>query len=198
MPLIVRAMMIALLIPTAGCKTLYTKAGLFKPVEFYYDEYLPAGDTLVLEAAILRVYRTPVNEYPQSKHIPHRREQEQWSSDNPEVATVRKGVVTGHMPGAANIIVQIGEYVASERVRVVIPLDSIVFRAIRFRPRNPHGSAANRFAATRCGTARGHRAVWREGTPSHSCRLASSWTRRSSCGERRDSGCTSTHCLANG
>ncbi|CAM3614814.1 Ig-like domain-containing protein [Erysipelothrix anatis] len=50
-----------------------------------------------------------------------------WSSTNSAVATVENGTVTGHSIGETIISASIGDQVASVKVNVVVPLESITF-----------------------------------------------------------------------
>ena len=49
-----------------------------------------------------------------------------WESNNPEVATVANGVVTGVAPGDATITVTVGEKTDTVAVHVLIPIDEFV------------------------------------------------------------------------
>jgi hypothetical protein len=100
-----------------------------RPYDFSIDGFVPAGDSLVDRPVIIKKKQHLLAEYPTRIRVKHWAIEERWSVDSPSIATVKRGgVFYGHRPGWATFTLKLRQFEQQIRLRVGIPMDSLVMR----------------------------------------------------------------------
>lgn len=102
----------------------------FRQAEWWEsDLWTPAGDSTIYRPVIIETRKSIFAEYPSRREIKHLALEEWWTADSPHVATVRRGgVIQTHTPGWAWFTLRLRGIKQRLRVRVELPMDSVVMR----------------------------------------------------------------------